>query len=339
MGLFVGTAGAHVGELLGLGHIHHDVVVVNVLAHHLTGIHLVLGRHEEAAAVLQLVESVGIHRTALQGDERTVDAAVHISLVRLVTLKAVSHDGLALTGREHVGAQADDAPRGNVKADVQAVALALHLSHLALPTRHHINNLARELLGHVHRQFLNGFALLPVDGLINHLRLTHLQFISLASHRFDEHTQVEHAATRHHPVVKAFALAHLQCQVALQLLLQALLDLTACAVLALLAEEGRVVNGKEHAHRRLVDGNRGQRLGLLKVADGVANLEILQPDDGANVAALHLVDLAVAHAFKGMNLLDARLLGRAVAMTNGHVLTFLERTAMYTAHGDASRIA
>ena len=54
-GLLVGTAGTHVGQLLGLAHIDDKIYVVNMLTDYLTCIHLVLGFDEELATVLQMV--------------------------------------------------------------------------------------------------------------------------------------------------------------------------------------------------------------------------------------------------------------------------------------------
>ena len=55
------------------------------------------------------IDEVGIGIAALQGYERTVDAAVYLALEGLVLLEAVRHDGLALRGCEDIGTQTDDA--------------------------------------------------------------------------------------------------------------------------------------------------------------------------------------------------------------------------------------
>ena len=109
--------------------------------------------------------------------------------------------------------------------------------------------------------------------------------------------------------------------------------------LTLTTEEGRVVDGKEHRHRRLVNGNGRQRLGVLDVADGVANLKLLESDDGTDVAAVYLLNALVAHTVEGMQFLDFRLLHRTVAVGDRHLLTVLQLAAMDAPHGDTARIA
>ena len=109
--------------------------------------------------------------------------------------------------------------------------------------------------------------------------------------------------------------------------------------LAFLAEERRVVDGEEHRHGWLVNGNRGQRFGILYVADGVANLKLLQTDDGADVAAVHLIDATVSHAVEGVQLLDLGLLRRTVAMAECDLHAVLQYATVHAAHGNTARIA
>ena len=109
--------------------------------------------------------------------------------------------------------------------------------------------------------------------------------------------------------------------------------------LALTAEERTIVDGEEHTHRRLVDGDGWQRLGVLEVGDGVANLETLETDNGTDVARAYLVGLLVTHTLKGMQLLDLGLLLAAVAVTDGDVHTIAQHATMHAAHGDTTRIA
>ena len=106
-----------------------------------------------------------------------------------------------------------------------------------------------------------------------------------------------------------------------------------------LAEEGGVVDGEEHRHGRFIDGDRRHGLGVLEVADGVANLEFLEADDGADVATVDAVSAHVAHAFEGMELFDLRLLEFAVAVGDGDLHTVFEGTTMNAPHGDATLIA
>jgi hypothetical protein len=52
----VGTACTHIGQLFGLGYIHHQVVVARVFADHLTFVHVVHSAQGELNAVLLVDE-------------------------------------------------------------------------------------------------------------------------------------------------------------------------------------------------------------------------------------------------------------------------------------------
>ena len=127
-------------------------------------------------------------------------------------------------------------------------------------------------------------------------------------------------------------------EVLFQLLLQAVVDVTRGDELTLLAEERRVVDAEEHRHGGFVDGDRRQGLGIFEVADGVANLEFLESDDGTDVATVDAVGAHVAHALEGVEFLDFRLLHGAVAMGNGDLLTVAEGATMDAAHGDTAGV-
>ena len=210
-----------------------------MLADNLTCIDLILRLDEETAAVLQMVDGIGVGITALQGNEGAVYASVYVALIRLVFLEAMGDDGLALTGREHVCAQANNAARRDEELDVDALSLTLHACHFALAARHHINHLRRKLFGHVNRHLLDGLALHAIYFLIYDLRLTDLQFVTLATHGFDENGQMQDAPTRHNPTVcKAFGNLYTQGKVLLEFTFQTFSDVTTRAILAFLAEEG-----------------------------------------------------------------------------------------------------
>ena len=107
----------------------------------------------------------------------------------------MGHDSLTLRSCQHIGTQTDDTARGDIKLNIDSLALILHRRHLTLTTSHHINHLRRELLGHVDRQFLDRLALLAVNLLIDNLGLTHLKLIALTAHGLNQHGEVEHTAT------------------------------------------------------------------------------------------------------------------------------------------------
>ena len=130
----------------------------------------------------------------------------------------------------------------------------------------------------------------------------------------------------------------MQGKVLFKFLLQTVVDVTRSDKLTFLAEERRVVDAEEHRHGRLVDGDRWQGLGILNIADGVTNLELLQTDDSTDVATVHLIDTRMTHTVEGMQFLDLCLLHRTVAMGNGNLHAVLQLTTMYATYGDTTRV-
>ena len=101
----------------------------------------------------------------------------------------------------------------------------LHRCHLALATCHHINHLARELLGNVDCKLLDRLTLLSVNLLVYNLRLTYLKLVALASHCLDKHREVEHTTSAYNPLVGGVLEgAHTQGKILLKLLLQTVVD-------------------------------------------------------------------------------------------------------------------
>ena len=84
-----------------------------------------------------------------------------------------------------------------------------------------------------------------------------MEFIALAAHSLDEHSQVKHTTTVNYPSVFAFGFFYAQSQVLIEFLHKAVVDVTRGNIFAILAEERRIVDGESHRHGRLVDGDAG----------------------------------------------------------------------------------
>ena len=251
----------------------------------------------------------------------------------------MGHDGFAGRGGQHVRAQADDAARGDVEFQARAFAVRGHVGQRAFAARGEVDHRARILLGAIDGHLLDRLAFLAADLLDDDVGLAHLQFVAFAAHGLDQHREVQHAAAEDVERVGRGARGHAQGEILLQFAVEALLDVARGDVFAVLAEEGRVVDREEHRHRGFVDGDGGQRFGILVVADRVADLESLDAHDGADLSAGDLLDLLLAEPLEDHQLLDPGLLHRhAVALGEGDHLARFERSARDLAHGDTPRV-
>ena len=203
----------------------------------MSGVHLFLRVNKEPSAVLEFVERVRRCCSGFHRDERTVDAVRHVTLVGLILQEPVRHDCLTGTDVHHVCTHAHDAARGDSELQLYAVVHEFHLRHLAFVNGHELDDLTRAVFRRIHRQLLHGFALHAVDLLDDHLRLTYLQLVALATHRLDQYRQVQHSATKHVPRRLSVAGFYAQGEVLFQLFRQSLLDVARGNELAVLPEE------------------------------------------------------------------------------------------------------
>ena len=121
-------------------------------------------------------------------------------------------------------------------------------------------------------------------------------------------------------------------------MLQAVVDMTRGHVFALFAEKWRIVDGEEHRHSGLIDGNAWQRVGIERIAHGVANFKAFQAHNGANVAANHLVGVHLCHALKGAQFLNFLLHHLTIALAECHLHTIGELATAHATHGNTSHI-
>lgn len=222
---------------------------------------------------------------------------------------------------------------------MDAVVLGGHRHQVTLAAGHRVNHLGGVFLGDIDGQKLDRLAFDPVDFLDDYLRLAHLQFIPLAAHSLDKHREMQHTTTEDIPFVLVVALGDAQRKVLVKLAGEAFLDVAGGDKLAVLTEERRVIDGECHRHRGLVYGDTGQRLGIVKQCDSVANLKILETHQRADVARRDLLDALASHPLECVELLDFLAGHRTVAAAEAYLHTLAEGATVYTSHGDTSHIA
>ena len=177
-----------------------------------------------------------------------------------------------------------------------------------------------------------------VDGLGEHARLADGQLIAFAAHVLDEDGEVQFAAARDAEHVGVGGFFDAQRHVALELAHQALADLAAGDELAFLAGERRGVHLEIHDQRRLVHGDRRQRIRLVDVANRIADVHVLDAGHRDDVAGDGGIHRLTREALEREHLLD---LGGAVvfaAVPQLDRLAGLDRAAADAADADASDV-
>ena len=82
---------------------------------------------------------------------------------------------------------------------------------------YHINHLAGVFLRNIYGHLLHGFTFHSVYFLHDNLRLTHLQFVALATHGLYKHGKMKNATAKHCPEIVALTFRHAKRQVAVEL--------------------------------------------------------------------------------------------------------------------------
>ena len=240
---------------------------------------------------------------------------------------------------QELGAEADQAARRDDLLDANpAGAVVDHLLHAALADAEHLDDDAGVLLGHVDREALHRLVALAVDHARDDLRLADGQLEALAAHRLDEHGQLQLAAALHLPRVRAVGRRDAQRHVADELLLEALLDHRGGQLLAALADERRRVDADRHRQARLVDGDHGQRAGVLDGGDRLADRHLGDAGDGDDIARPGLIRGHALELLRDVELGQLDVLDRAVGAAPGDGLALAHRAVVDAAEREAAHV-
>ena len=170
------------------------------------------------------------------GHEAAGRTRAQLAEPRLVAVEhVVEHAGAAGLGHE-LGAEPDEPTGGHEVLHAHpAGAVVHHLLHAALAQREQLGDHAEVVLGHVDRHPLHRLVDLAVDLAGDHLRLADGELEALATHRLDEHRELQLAAALHLPRVGAVGVEHADRHVADQLGVEAVLHQPGGELVAVLA--------------------------------------------------------------------------------------------------------
>ena len=335
----LGGGGAHVRQLLLARRVDLHVVAAGVKADDHAVVDLDAGADEHLAALLQRHQRVlGCGALAVR-DQRAVLARADLAVPGLEALQHVVQLAGAAGLREELGAEADQAARRDDLLDADpAGAVVDHLLHAALADAEHLDDDAGVLLGDVDRQALHRLVALAVDDARDDLRLADGQLEALATHRLDEHGQLQLAATLDLPGIRALRGVNAQRHVADELLLEAQLDHRGGQLLAALADQRGGVDADRHGQARLVDRDHGQRAGVLDGGDRLADGDLWDARDGDDVAGAGLIGGEALELLRDVELSQLDVLDRAVGAAPGDGLALAHRAVVDAAEREAAHV-
>ena len=250
----------------------------------------------------------------------------------------VEQHGLAVGGIQDARLQAHGAARGDGEGEVRHGLVGGHVLHDAAGGAHDLDGLARVLVGHVHRGLLDGLELRAVlSGLVHHAGAAHLELEALAAHGLHEHGQVQHAAAGHLDAGFVLQLVDAHGDVALLLAHEAFLQLAATDDFALATHQGARGRLEDDGHGGLLHGDGGHLGdGAFRVGDDVADVGILDADDGHDIAGISRGDLGLAQVLEGVHLANLRAALGPVGLHDEHLLLLVQRAGGQAAHADTA---
>src|SRR5690606_33962115 len=199
--LLIRAGSADVGQLFCAGDVYNEVAASAVFTYHLSLVHRVAWIDKEFTSVLQVVEAVRDGLTLLHCDKRAVYPPWYFTFVGLIFLEPVRRNGLPCRYVEEVISQPDNAAGRDQKLKDHPIAFGFHVDHLSLADGNRLNCFAGVAFGEVDCQLFHRLAFHTVDLLKDHLGLADLQFVSFATHGFNEHGKMQHAPAVHHETV------------------------------------------------------------------------------------------------------------------------------------------
>ena len=182
----------------------------------------------------------------------------------------------------------------------------LHVDQLPATLAGHFHHGAGLVLGNFDDQRLERLFDHAVVVVQDHVRLADGKLETFAAHGLDEHGKVQDAAAGDRELLGAGDRLGAEGDVLLQLLHEPLAEVAAGQVPAFLAGQGRGVHAEGHLQRRLVDHQAGQRPRRIAIAHRIADLDVLQPHQGDDVAGLGRLDLGAAQVLEDVDRDDPR---------------------------------
>ena len=303
------SGGAHVAQLLDLAHVDIQVVAAIVLAGDHSLVDRIAGADEDPAARLQVEDCVRHRRPWSIAHQRAGGPWRKVALVRLVSAEVRVHDAGAACVGEELGTVADQ-PTGR-DAELQLHppgGVIRHPQQAPLPAHQLLGNDAGVGIATVDGELLDRLQELAVLPAKDHLRTADAQLEPLAAHRLDEDGELELAAPLYQYAVVVLDLFHLDGDVLQRLAVQAVANLAHLHDAAFLARKRGGVLGKAHRYGRLVHHNARQRQGRVGSADGIADVDLVDPRQHRDVAGLRRLGAHQRHALMNLDAGNAQRL-------------------------------
>ena len=243
----------------------------------------------------------------------------------------VEDAGAAGLGQE-LGAEADETAGGDAIVEAHPPGTVVdHLEHGPLAQGEQLGHDAEILVGHVDADALHRLVHLAVDLSRHDLRLADRELEALASHRLDQHGELQLAAAEDLPHVGPLGRPDADGDVPDQLGVEPRLEQAGRHLVAVQTGQRRGVDADGHGQTGLVDGDGGERHGAVGVGQRLADGHLGQAGHGDDLARAGLVGRDLVERFGHVQLGDLGPLHRA-SRRHQPIVSPLRRVPLCTRH-------
>mmetsp|Transcript_13946 Transcript_13946/g.32817 ORF Transcript_13946/g.32817 Transcript_13946/m.32817 type:complete len:507 (+) Transcript_13946:329-1849(+) len=278
--------------MLCLGRVAFQITFLGVLSEDHPRVHVDPRPDEERATGFKVLERVLSRLASGHGDEHPLAEVVDRATVGPVPAEEARQDASAPRVCEEDGAVSEQAAGGCGEADASAARFIarLHVHQLSLAVGKLVDDDTGVVVVHLHQHLLHRLLPLSVLHPVHHLWRRNLELEALATHVLDQDAQLQLPAPVHlERLPRPLALRHLDADVGLGLLHEALPDHGGAELGALFAVQRRVVRAERHAHGGRVDGDRRDGLRHLGIAHCVGHRRCREPCQLDDVAGHRLI--------------------------------------------------
>ncbi len=173
---------------------------------------------------------------------------------------------------------------------------------------------------------------MPLDLADNNAGFAHAQLKAFPPHIFQQNAQMHQPAAGHNKFFRRCARFNPQGDIALQFLVQPILDFAVGDELAIASGERPVIDAKGHVNGRLVNRDNRQRAGLVGTGNGIADINGIQAGHRADITCFDRIHLLTPQTFEYMQVHYLLLRMATLRINHRHRLAFRKFTGKKPTH-------
>src|SRR5947207_6052806 len=210
----------------------------------------------------------------------------------------MTHQTFAAGQVNEIGFETDQAARRNDRLDRNARLVMTHADDFAFAVGNRLQNVAEIFIRKIDIQIFQRLEQAAVLGAMeNDFGPRHHHFVAFASHLFDQDRDLHFTARIELKCAGRFGIAHLQRNIAARLAGQTVTNVARGDKFSFASGKRRIVHQNAHPNCRRIDIDKLQRWSILRVGQGLADVNFFEAGQANNIASGSLFDLDLLEPF------------------------------------------